>query len=147
MLKYKLMPYVTKKRQRNRGGQTMLTLVLTIGSIIIAAAAAFIVLVIASVSSAYGYRAAQSANAAATAGIQDAMVQLVRNGGFFSVGYTVTSGGFPATVTVSQGVPSTGFVTVVSVATASASTRKLSALFSESTTTGSINLISIRTVQ
>ena len=129
-----------------REGQTMLTLVLMIGAIIVAAAAVFIVMVIASISSTYGYRAAQAAGATALAGVEDTMVQLTRNGGFSSGGYGVTAGAYTANVTVSQGVPSAGYVTVFSAATVSGVTRKLSALFSESTSTGQINLIIIRNV-
>jgi hypothetical protein len=124
----------------------MLTLVLMIGSIIVTAAAVVIVLVIAGISSTYGYRTAQAASAAALAGIEDAMVQLVRNSSFSSGGYTVTSGPLAATVTVSQGVPSAGFVTALSVVTVSGTTRKLRALFSESTTTGMVNVMTVQTL-
>ena len=117
-----------------------------IGSIIIAVAAVFIVLVIAGVSSAYGYRSAQAAAGAATAGVEDAMIQLVRNGGFSSGGYAVTSGSYAANVTVSQGTPSAGYVTAISAATVSGVTRKLSALFSENTSTGQVNLITVQTL-
>src|SRR3954469_11425155 len=113
-----------------RRGQTLLTLVLMIGSIIIAAAAVCIALVMASLASTYGYRATQVANATAMAGIEDAMVQLTRDGNFSSAGYTVTSGSFPTTVTVTQSSPSAGYVTALSIATITGTTRKLSALFS-----------------
>ena len=72
---------------------------------------------------------AETAEAAATAGVEDAMLRLARNAGFASVGYSVPVGAWTASVSVAQSSPAAGYVTAVSAVTVSNVTRKLSALF------------------
>ena len=134
--------HVTPRRR----GQTLLTLVLLIGGILVTVAAVLIVLVIALTSAGYGFRAGQSAMALAMGGIEDAMVQLVRNGQFASAGYVVTTSAGSATVTVTQNSPSAGYITVLSIASVSNVTRKLNALFAENASTTQVNLISVTQV-
>ncbi len=129
-----------------RKGQTLLTLVLIIGGIIAAAGTIFVVVAISIASSGYAFRASQTANAAALAGIQDAALQLARNYVFSSSGYTLAVGSNNTTVVVTQNSPSSGYITVLSTAVVSGATRKLSALFSENTTTGQTNLISVQSL-
>ena len=95
------------------------------------------------VDSGYGLQAQNAAQAAATAGAQDAYLQLIRNNTFSSGGgYTVTAGSSSALVTVNQNTPSTGLATVVSVATVLNRTRKIQAVFSVNAVTGQISLVS-----
>ena len=128
-------------------GQTLLSLVLVIGTIVVAIGAIFVIVAAATSSSSFTYRASQAAQTAANAGIEDAMLQLTRNGAFASAGYGLTVGSTTATVVVLQATPAPGSVTVTSAATVGTVTRKLSALFSENTTTEQVNLVNIQTVQ
>jgi len=120
---------------------------MAIGSLLLATATVLIVLVLALTSSTYGFRAGKLAEGAAMAGIEDAELQLLRNVSYASAGYTVSASGGTATVTVTQGSPSAGYVSVLSVATISNVTRRFSALFSENATTTQINLVSITQLQ
>ena len=128
---------------RRRHGQTLLTLVLLIGGILVTVAAVLIVMVLSLTSAGYGFRAGQSAMAVAMGGVEDAMLQLVRNGQFSSAGYAVTTDVGSATVAVTQNSPSAGYVTVLSIASISNATRKLSAVFAEDASTTQVNLVSI----
>ena len=130
-----------------RCGQTLLTLVTLVGGIIVVTGTVFVVLSLSLSASAYQFRASQSAEAVANAGIEDAMLQLTRNMTFSSAGYSVPVGSWTTTVVVTQGSPSAGYVTATSLTTVSGNTRKLSAIFTENTTTTQVNLVSIQTIQ
>jgi hypothetical protein len=96
--------------------------------------------------SAYALRASSTAESLAFAGVEDAMVQLARNGAFSSTGYNLTLNSGTANVTVTSNAPSAGFVTALSVATVGGATKKLQAIFSENTTTYQVNLSSLQTL-
>jgi hypothetical protein len=131
---------------KSKSGQTLLTLVIVIGGLIVMAAAVLVVVALSVASSGYAFRASGTAESVATAGVEDAALQLVRNAAFASPGYPVAVGSFSATVVVVQS-STPGYVTVSSAATVSNVTRSLYATFSESTTTGQVNLMSWRVVQ
>ena len=131
-------------RQR---GQTMLTLVTLVGGIILVAGTVFVVLSLSLASTAYQFRASQTAEMVANGGIEDVELQLVRNGSFASTGYTVPIGGWSATVVVTQATPSTGYITATSIASVSGSARQLTAIFSLNASTTQVNLVSLRTTQ
>lgn len=130
-----------------RGGQTLLTLVSLIGGIILVTGTIFVVLSLSLSATAYGARASASAEAVAEGGIEDAMLQLVRNSQFSSTGYTVPLGSSTATVVVTQASPSAGYITVTSLGSVGFNDRQLTAVFSLNASTTQVNLISLQTTQ
>jgi len=118
-----------------------------VGGIIVVAGTVFVVLTLSLSASTYQFRASQSASAVANAGIEDAMVQLIRNSTFSSTGYSLPVGSWATTVVVTQASPSAGYVTATSASTVSGNTRKLTAVFSLNATTTQVNLISLQTTQ
>ena len=99
----------------------------------------------------YGVSAAFSAESAATAGVEDALLQLNRNAKFpqnSAIGnpYTVSSGGSTATVTVTN-PSSANQATILSVATVNAHTKKIQVIVSEDATTGQVNIVSWTEIQ
>ena len=93
-------------------------MVLLIGAII--AVVGFLALFLSGslVNTSYGVKAEGVAQAAATAGAEDAILQLDRNSFVsFPVTYAVPVGSTTATVNVNSNTPSSGFVTVTSTAT------------------------------
>ena len=119
---------------------------LLVGGIVIAAGILFAFFVASFIDSGYGLQASYIAEATATSGVEDAFLQLVRNGSFSSPsGYAINVGGNAAAVTVS--VPSSGLITILSVATVSLRTRKITAVVSENPTTSQITLVSWQETQ
>ncbi len=125
-----------------RGGQTFLALVFLIGGLIATVAITFAILSVSFAGQTYAFQSATVAEAAATAGVEDAQVQLIRNSSFSSGGYTVNSGAANASVVVTQNSPATGFVTVVSASTVALNIRKIQAVFYENASTSQISLAS-----
>lgn len=123
-------------------GQAILSLILLIGGIIVLIGLALAFLATSFVNSAYGYRAAQRAEAVASSGVFDALMQLARNQSFSSTGYTLTVSSDTASVTVTQNSPATGQATVVSSSTVSLSTKTIRAIVSENTSTGQVFVVS-----
>lgn len=129
-------------------GQAFLSTILLIGSIMIVIGAGVAVIAATFLDSGYGLQAVDRAESVATAGVNDAFLRLVRNGAFTSGGYSVTVPSGIATVTVTQGTSSaTGLDTVLSSATTNGRTRKISAVFSVSSSTGQVTLVSWQDVQ
>lgn len=97
----------------------------------------------------YGVAASFTAEAAATAGAEDGLLQLDRDPSFSNtVGYPVASASSTtATVTVTQGSPSAGLVTILSAATVSGHTKKINVVVSENAATGQVNIVSWADVQ
>lgn len=91
----------------------------------------------------YGYRAAVQAEAAATSGAEDALLQLDRNSAFstafFSFGYSVPVGSSTALVKVTN---SGGVATIASVATVSNRTANISVVALVNSTTSQITITS-----
>jgi uncharacterized protein (UPF0333 family) len=131
--------------QNFKGGQTFLFMALLIGGIVVAAGILFAFFVSSFIDSGYGLQASYAAEAMAASGVEDALLQLSRNGSFTSTGYTVSMGGSAATVTVSTSTP--GLITILSVATISLRTRKITAVASENPTTSQIALVSWKETQ
>lgn len=131
-------------RYNNREGQAFLALVLVIGGILVTAGIVLAIVVASSVNSTYGYQASQNAEAIATAGAEDALMELNRQGGSFSalstVGYGIAAA-IPS-VAVTQNSPAAGEVTITSSATVSQRTRNVRVIAAEDATTGRITIIS-----
>ena len=100
------------------------------------------------IDSGYGLQASDQAESVATAGVNDAFLRLVRNDAFSDPGgYSVAVSDGSATVSVTQDSPSLGLAAVLSSATVSGRTRKISAVFSISSSTGQVMLASWQDVQ
>jgi len=125
-------------------GQAFLSMVFFIGGIMLVTGITMAVIAAAFIDSGYGAQAADNAETAAFAGIEDAMLQLARNSeltGGGQVQYALASGNYFATVTV--GVPTgAGLVTVVSTATVSSRMRKVQAVLSVNPATGQVAVVS-----
>lgn len=133
---------------QSRRGQSLLALVMLIGGIILAAGTALALVTASFVGSGYGYQASEQAEGVATAGAEDALLQLARNNQFSNTGgYSFAVGSSTATVTVTQNSPSSGFVTVVSATTISLHIRKIQVILSENPTTGQTTVVSWNEVQ
>ncbi|GIW65267.1 MAG: hypothetical protein KatS3mg093_246 [Candidatus Parcubacteria bacterium] len=107
--------FLNLKKKNN--GQAALSTIFLIGGIISLIAITLVIIISSYMTSAYSYQNSQRALAVANAGADDALLQLIRNKNFQDVnGYLVYSGNDSATVTVTQNSPSTGQVTILSIA-------------------------------
>lgn len=98
----------------------------------------------------YGYKASLQAEAVATSGANDALLQIERNANNYQTAggtYTLSVGSSTATVTVTQNSPSSGFITVLSTATISNRTRKISVVVSLNATTSQTSVVSWQQIQ
>jgi hypothetical protein len=127
---------------RHHKGQAFLALVFLIGAIVAIVAVLIAFFANSSVDTGYGLSAAASAEAAATSGAQDAMLQLDRNASFASAGYTLPVGSSTAAVTVTQNAPSTGYVTIVSLASVSNHEKKIQVILYENPSTTQMTTVS-----
>jgi 6-phosphogluconolactonase (cycloisomerase 2 family) len=111
-------------------------MVFFVGGIMIIVGITMAVIAATFIDSGYGVQASNAAESAATAGAEDAYLQLVRNSAFvYPSGYNVAN----ATVTVTQ----TGSIaTAISVATVSGRTRKVQAVFAVNAATRQISVVS-----
>jgi hypothetical protein len=125
-----------------RTGQAALATVFIIGSIVVLMGVTIAFFAESFVNSAYGFQAAERAQAVAYAGALDALMQLDRNKDFSSPGgYSVNVGSNSATVTVTQDV-SNSKVTITSSATVNFRQRKVVVVASVNSTTGQIFVVS-----
>lgn len=135
----------------SKKGQAFLALTFFIGGILVVAGILIAFITISYVDTGYGIAASAKAEEAATAGAEDALLQLDRNAAFstaVSGPYTVSSASSTtATVTVTQGSPSAGLVTILSVATVSAHAKKISVVVSENASTGQVGVVSWTDIQ
>ncbi|MBU6500674.1 MAG: hypothetical protein KGJ89_03575 [Patescibacteria group bacterium] len=120
-------------------GQAVLSLVLLMGGVIVVIALSLAFFATSFVNSAYGFQAAQRAEAIASAGVYDAMIMLVREGS----GLTLSSSSVPigsdtATVTIVANSPATGESTITSYASVSQRQRTLTVIVSVSSSTGQV---------
>lgn len=103
-------------------------------------------LVIGFINSTFGFRASTEALSIASAGIDDALLQLTRNKDFSEQsGYCVPSDSCTesdALVVVTQNSPSTGFVSIISTARVDRRERIIKAVASVSSSTGQVQMIS-----
>lgn len=126
----------------NKKGQAFLALVLLIGGIVVTAGIALAFIAISSVNTSYGFQNSESAEALATAGAEDALLQLDRNPSLSNTtGYTITLPAGTATVTITQNSPSSGQIYILSSAAVSNQTRKIGVVVSE-TATGQTSVVS-----
>ncbi|MEK7195389.1 MAG: hypothetical protein AAB655_01705 [Patescibacteria group bacterium] len=100
----------------NKNGQTLLSLVLLIGGIVVLVGTTIIVISTSFVNSAYGYQALKAAEGVAVSGVYDALLRLDRNKDLASAGYDLAVGSSTANVSITN-PPASSFVTVVSAAT------------------------------
>ncbi len=128
-----------------------MALVFLIGSIIILLGVTIALLVSSSIDTSYGYQNVQAAEGVATAGAEDALLQLDRNVCFSPSPnpYTLTVGSSTASVTVTQSNPSTctGTITVLSTATVTNRTRKVNVTVVQDPITGQLELTSWQIIQ
>src|SRR5690242_7844507 len=105
-------------------GQTMLSLTLIIGGLIILFGTSLAIIIISFLNSTYGFRAANAALSLARGGIRDAELRLSRDSTLSDTGYCVPYAATPcpagyALVIITQNSPVAGQVTVSSDATVS----------------------------
>jgi len=135
-----------------RKGQTFLAVVLFIGGIVMVAGLLIAFFAASSLDAGYGVAAAFSAESTATAGAEDALLQLDRNpqfptGSSMSVPYTFTSGSSTASVNVTQGSPASSEATILSAATVSGHTKKIQVIVSLNASTTAVTIVSWTEVQ
>jgi uncharacterized protein (UPF0333 family) len=125
-------------------GQVFLTLTFFIGGILAIAGILIAFFALSSVDTGYGVAAAYKAEAAATAGAEDGLLQLDRNAAYSNTsGYSVSSASSTtATVQVIQNTPASGLVTIFSSATVSGHTKKINVVVSENAATGQTSVVS-----
>ena len=131
-------------------GQAFLSMTILVGGIVVAAGIFFAFFVASFIDSGYGLQASYVAEATATAGVEDAILQLSRNGAFsgpsgYSTPYTIPVGSNTASVTINA--PSSGLITILSVSTVSLRIRKITAVVSEDSLTNQIKLVSWQETQ
>ena len=89
------------------------------------------------------YRASSVVQAAAVSGINDGILQVVRNANFSNVsGYTIPFSSVSDTVTVTQGSPSTNETTVISLAQIGSVKQKIQAILAIDPNTKQVSVIS-----
>lgn len=130
-----------------RYGQAFLALVLLIGGLALAVGITLAFISNSFVDVGYGYRASLQAQAAATSGAEDALLQLDRNAAFASPGYSFVAGSTTVSVSVTQNIPSAGLATISSTATIANHTRTLAVVAAVSTSTSQVNVLSWQVVQ
>jgi hypothetical protein len=117
-------------------------MVLLIGGVIVLIASTMAFLVFSYLNSTFGYQASQRAYAAASSGVDDGVMRLLRNNGFSSGGYSLPVGSTTATVSVTQGAPVAGQATIDSQATVSYYSRRVKAIAEVNATSGDVIVIS-----
>jgi hypothetical protein len=129
-----------------RSGQTALSYVLLVGAIIALFGTTLAFLSFTFSGSSFGIIRGQQTLSVASAGADDAMLQLVRNKSFSSGGYSVpivlNGTTYNATVAVTQNTPVSGQVTVVSTAAIGNHQRQIRIVLSVASTTGQIDQVS-----
>lgn len=124
-------------------GQAVLALVLLLGGIMVLVALGLAFFATSFVNSAYGFQAAQRAEAVAAAGVYDAMMMLARAGsGLTLSSSSVPIGSYTATVTVVQGSPAANEATITSYASVSQRQRTITAVAAIASSTGQVTLVS-----
>jgi hypothetical protein len=136
---------------RCRRGQAFLGLILLIGSIVLTVSLLIAFLTSSFVDTGYGLAASTNAEAIATSGAEDALLKLDRNPDasypYPSSGYSIPVGSSTATVYITQNSPSTGYITILSVATISNRTRKIDVVLSENQSTTQMSIVSWQEIQ
>jgi hypothetical protein len=124
-------------------GQMFLALMFLIGGAVVAIGLTLAFITSSFVDTGYGYRAAVQAEAVATSGAEDALLQLNRNSSFSNEsGYNVPVGSSTAVVAVAQGVPDIGFASILSTATISNRTKNIEVVVAVNATTSQVTIVS-----
>ena len=127
-------------------GQVFLAFVFFIGGIIAVVGLLIAFFAMSSSDTSYGISASFTAESVATAGAEDALLKLDRNGAFSSTGYTVSSGSSTAAVVVTN-PSSANQATILSTAVVSSHTKKIQVIVSEDAFTGQVSIISWTEIQ
>lgn len=142
-------PRITRYHLRARNarsstaGQAVLSLVLLVGGIVVFVSVTLAFIALSFINATTGFEKANRALAAASGGVADALVQIVRNKDFVSLSpYVVPLGIYSAGVTVTPGVPVAGQATIVSGASVGFYTRRVRAVVSVVSSTGEVQLFS-----
>lgn len=135
------------EHKSSQSGQVFFAFVIFIGGIIAVIGLLIAFYAVSSVDTSYGIAASFSAEAAATAGAEDALLQLDRNGAFSSAGYIVSSGSSTASVVVTNPSPATTPPTILSVSTVLGHTKKIQVVASEDVSTGQVSVTSWTEIQ
>ncbi len=126
-----------------RTGQATLSLVFLVGGLIVLVGVSLAFIVISFISSGYGFRVSNQALSVAVAGAEDAVMRLVRNKDFSSMGgYSIPVSGWTANVTVTPNSPVSGQDTITSAAVISGYQRKIQVVVSVVSSTGRVDVVS-----
>jgi hypothetical protein len=142
------MKVMTRKDQEK--GQAFLSLVLLVGGAMILIGLTLAFLATSFVDTGYGYQALTQAEAIATSGVEDALLQLDRNPNFGNTtgySYTLPVASSTAMVTVTQSDPSAGFVTILSSATVGNRTRNVTVIAAVNASTSQVSVVSWQITQ
>lgn len=124
-----------------RRGQVALTTVFLIGSFIILMALTLAFLSISIVTSGRSVQSSNQALSIASAGVEEAVLRVVRDTGF-SGSFTVEVNGKTASVSVTNTSSTNGLVTIISSSTVHFSQRAIQAVLSITSSTGQVNVVS-----
>ncbi len=130
---------------RDRSGQAALITTFIVGATVIFAGITMSFLATSFLQATYGFESATLANAAAMAGIQDALLQLTRNKDFSPGVYSIPLGTATTTVTVTRGSPTSDKITILATSTVRRYEQRVRAIVSVVTSTGQIDLLSWQT--
>ncbi len=128
-------------------GQAFLALIFLIGTIVALIGITLAFLANSFIDTGYGYQASTQAEAVATSGAEDALLQLNRSGSGAPSSYSVPVGSSTASVTITQGSPSAGLVTILSTATVSSRTRKINVVAALNASTTKVSVVSWAEIQ
>ncbi len=131
-------PYTLSSRR----GQAVLSLVFLIGGIIVLAGITLAFLANSFLNSTYGFAISERAKALAASGVYDALLRLARNKDLSTIGYDISAGSYSATVSITQGPPSTGLVTITSTSVISGREKRIRAVVSRDATSSLISVVS-----
>lgn len=127
-----------------RDGQAALSLVFLVGGIVFVAGVSIALFAFSFINAGFGFEAVQRINAANSAGIADAFMQLDRNKSFSSSGYTVPVGTISTTVRVTQNQPASGEATITAQSSVALRSRTMTAVVSIQPLTGQTTILSIQ---
>ncbi len=131
---------------KSGAGQMMLSLIFLIGGVIITIGVALSILGFSFITSITGYRAAILAEAAASSGANDAILQVVRNANFSSTGYTLPFTNVSDIVTATQGTPSANETTIISLAQIRTIKQKIQVILSIDPVSKKVDVVSYQKI-
>ncbi len=130
----------------NRKGQATFSFIFLVGGIVVAIGATLAFLALTLINSSFGFRAGERAAAVASAGAEDALIQLIRNKAFATGGYAVPVDAATATVIVTQNSPLSSQATIESSAIVSSYQRKIRVVARVNAVTGEVSVLSWKKV-